>query len=50
MSDELNFVQRARREKLDALVARGIAPFAYALERTHAASDAVAAMSPTRQP
>ena len=42
MSDELNFVQRARREKLDALVARGIAPFAYAFERTHVASDAVA--------
>jgi lysyl-tRNA synthetase, class II len=39
---ELNFVQRARREKLDALVARGIAPFAYSFERTHAASAAVA--------
>ncbi len=42
MTDELNFVQRARREKLDALVARGIAPFAYSFERTHAANDAVA--------
>ena len=39
---ELNFVQRARREKLDALVASGIAPFAYSFERTHAASAAVA--------
>jgi lysyl-tRNA synthetase, class II len=39
---ELNFVQRARREKLDALAARGIAPFAYSFERTHAASAAVA--------
>ena len=39
---ELNFVQRARREKLDALVARGIAPFAYSFQRTHAASAAVA--------
>ena len=35
MSDELNFVQRARREKLDALEARGVAPFAYSV-RPHA--------------
>jgi lysyl-tRNA synthetase class 2 len=42
MSDELNFVQRARREKLDALIARGIVPFAYSFERTHRAADAVA--------
>jgi lysyl-tRNA synthetase class 2 len=42
VSDELNFVQRARREKLDTLVARGIAPFAYSFVRTHVASDAVA--------
>ena len=34
---DLNFVQRARREKLDALVARGIAPFAYSFDRTHQA-------------
>jgi lysyl-tRNA synthetase class 2 len=43
MSDELNFVQRARREKLDALVARGISPFAYGFSRTHSATGAVAA-------
>ena len=42
MSDELNFVQRARREKLDALVERGIAPFAYSFQRTHEASEALA--------
>ena len=42
MSDDLNFVQRARREKLDALVARGVAPFAYSFDRTHHAADAVA--------
>lgn len=42
MSDESNFVQRARREKLDALVARGIAPFAYSFDRTHRAIEAVA--------
>jgi lysyl-tRNA synthetase class 2 len=43
-SDELNFVQRARREKLDALVARGVAPFAYRFARTHTAAEAVAAL------
>ncbi len=42
MSDELNFVQRARREKLDALVARGISPFAYGFSRTHSAAGAAA--------
>ena len=40
MTDELNFVQRARREKLDALVARGVAPFAYGFDRTHDAARA----------
>ena len=40
MSEELNFVQRARREKLDALVERGVSPFAYAFERTHYAAQA----------
>jgi lysyl-tRNA synthetase class 2 len=42
--DDLNFVQRARREKLDQLTARGIAPYAYGFDRTHKASDAVAAL------
>ena len=42
MSEELNFVQRARREKLDALVERGIAPFAYSYDRSHLASQAIA--------
>ena len=40
--DDLNFVMKARREKLDALVALGVPPFAYAFERTHLAVDAVA--------
>ena len=40
MSDDANFVRRARREKLDALIARGIPPFAYGFERTHGAADA----------
>jgi len=42
MTEDLNFVQRARREKLDALIARGIEPFAYAFERSHSASAAAA--------
>ena len=42
MSDELNFVMAARREKLDAMRSAGIEPFAYSYERTHAASEAVA--------
>ena len=44
MSDELNFVQKARREKLDALVAAGVTPFAYGFERTHESAAAVAAL------
>ena len=42
--DDLNFVQKARREKLDHLVAKGIAPFAYRFERTHAAGQAAHAL------
>ena len=42
MTDDLNFVQRARREKLTALADRGVAPFAYSYDRTHFAADAVA--------
>jgi lysyl-tRNA synthetase class 2 len=49
VSDELNFVQRARREKLDALVERGVTPFAYSFDRTHSAADAVAAHPPEQQ-
>src|SRR6185503_8105316 len=41
-SADLNFVERARREKLEALEARGITPFAYGFDRTHLAADAVA--------
>ena len=49
MSDELNFVQRARREKLDALVAAGVAPFAYGFDRTHESAAAVAALPEGRE-
>lgn len=38
-AERLNFVMRARRANLDALVARGIAPFAYSFSRTHDAAD-----------
>ncbi len=41
MSDDLNFVQRARHEKLDALNAQGVSPFAYSFDRTHLAADAL---------
>jgi lysyl-tRNA synthetase class 2 len=44
VSDEANFVLRARREKLAALEAQGIAPFAYGFNRTHDAVSAVAAL------
>ena len=42
MSDDLNFVLRARRDKLDALEARGIPPFAYSFDRTHHAAELAA--------
>jgi lysyl-tRNA synthetase class 2 len=44
VTEELNFVQRARREKLDALVQRGIVPFAYRFDRTHTAEQALASL------
>ncbi|HEY7861941.1 MAG TPA: OB-fold nucleic acid binding domain-containing protein, partial [Gemmatimonadaceae bacterium] len=43
-SDDLNFVLKARREKHDALIARGLSPYAYAFARTHGAAAAVAAL------
>ena len=43
-TEDLNFVQKARREKLDQLIARGIAPFAYRFERSHAAAHAATAL------
>ena len=42
MSDEPNFVQRARREKLEALEAAGVAPFAYSFDRSHVVAEAAA--------
>ena len=44
MSDDLNFVMKARREKLSALDAAGVAPFAYAFDPTLDASAALRAL------
>ena len=44
MSDEVNFVLRARREKLSALEASGVQAFAYAFSRTHEAAGAITAL------
>lgn len=43
-TDEQNFVLKARRDKLDALRARGIEPYAYRFARSHTAATAVAAL------
>ena len=40
MTEELNFVLQARREKLEALEAAGVAPFAYGFDRQHTAAQA----------
>jgi lysyl-tRNA synthetase class 2 len=42
MTDDLNFVLRARREKLEAIRAAGVEPFAYSYNREHTAAEAVA--------
>ncbi|MEO7217454.1 MAG: lysine--tRNA ligase [Gemmatimonadaceae bacterium] len=42
MSEELNFIMVARREKLDALRAAGVEPFAYSFNQSHTSQDAVA--------
>ena len=43
-TDEQNFVLKARRDKHDALIERGIAPYAYGFTRTHTAAAAVTAL------
>ncbi len=42
MTEDLNFVLKARREKLDALRAAAVEPFAYFYDRTHTAQEALA--------
>jgi lysyl-tRNA synthetase class 2 len=40
-----SFVEQARRDKLEALRGRGVAPFAYRYRRTHLAAEALAAFA-----
>jgi len=40
VSEELNFVLQARREKLEALEAAGVQPYAYSFDRQHTAAEA----------
>jgi lysyl-tRNA synthetase class 2 len=49
VTEELDHVRLARREKLDALIARGVCPFAYSYDRTHLAADAIAEFEGTEQ-
>ena len=44
MSDETNYLLRARLDKLAALEEQGVAPFAYGFDRTHEAASAIAAL------
>ena len=44
MSEDLNFVLKARRDKLDALRESSVNPFGYSYGRTHSAADAQALM------
>jgi len=46
---DLNFVMQARRDKLDALLERGVAPFAYGFDRSHFAAAAVALVPPAAE-
>jgi lysyl-tRNA synthetase, class II len=47
MTDDLNFVLRARREKLEAIRAAGVEPFAYSYNRGHTAAEALALLADT---
>jgi lysyl-tRNA synthetase class 2 len=44
MSEDLNFLMQARRDKLGRLRAAGVEPFAYSFDRSHTAREAVAAL------
>jgi lysyl-tRNA synthetase class 2 len=43
---ERSFVEAARREKLHALIERGVTPYAYRFERTHTTAQALEAFQP----
>jgi len=44
LSEDLNFVLKARREKLEQLIAAGLEPYAYSFDRSHSTADALAEM------
>jgi lysyl-tRNA synthetase class 2 len=46
MSDDLNFVLKARREKLAALESLGVAPYAYAFDPTHTTVEGLRLLPP----
>jgi lysyl-tRNA synthetase, class II len=48
VSEDIDHVRLARREKLEELIARGVCPFAYSYERTDLAADAVARLEAAR--
>ncbi len=43
MTDDANFLQRARQTKLESLIERGVEPFGYSFERSHTAAEALVA-------
>jgi len=49
VTEELNFVLQARREKLEALEAAGVAPYAYSFDRQHSASQAQGLLGTTEE-
>ncbi|MFN2397103.1 MAG: lysine--tRNA ligase [Gemmatimonadaceae bacterium] len=49
MSEDLNFVLKARRDKLNDLRSRGIAPYAYSFNRTHTAAGATALLGTAQE-
>jgi len=49
VSEELNFVLQARREKLEALEAAGVAPYAYAYDRQQSAAQAQTLLGETEE-
>jgi len=49
VTDDLNFVLQARRDKLEALQAAGINPFAYSYDREHTTAEALALLPPAAE-
>jgi lysyl-tRNA synthetase class 2 len=49
VSEELNFVLQARREKLEALEAAGVAPYAYSFDRQQSAVQAQTLLGPAEE-